>query len=247
MSARPKRILVVDDEPNVRLMFHTALESPNREIALAADGESALERLGGASYDLVLLDLHMPFLDGMAVLRRLRAAGSDVPVMIMTAHDSTPDSAAAAALGVIDFLAKPLTPARLREAVDEVLARNEPTRPAAWVEAPGSVPVTPVARFAFHLNRAKRALNHRCPDEAEMFLREAVEIDPKSAEAHNLLGVVLECRNEHDDACREFRTALEADGFFQPAVRNLRLYGGRLAPASRGGPGDVRGRGEGRP
>lgn len=60
-----KRILIVDDEPNVRLVFRTALESAGNVLSTAEDGAAALDELGQSPYDLVLLDLHMPGMDGM--------------------------------------------------------------------------------------------------------------------------------------------------------------------------------------
>ena len=104
------RILIVDDEPNVRLVFRTALEAVGYAVDEVADGGAALDRLRESPADLVLLDLQMPRLDGMATLARLREAGDDVPVVIITAHGSVPDAVAAMKLGAIDFLAKPLTP-----------------------------------------------------------------------------------------------------------------------------------------
>src|SRR5262245_5575107 len=98
-------ILIVEDEPNVRLVFRTALASNDRLIPTAGDGETALRWLERERFDLVLLDLQMPGIQGMEVLRRLRAAGNDVPVVVITAHDSVPNAVQAMKLGAIDFLA----------------------------------------------------------------------------------------------------------------------------------------------
>ena len=68
MMSREKQILVVDDEPNIRLMFLTALEVPGRLVMPAPNGQAALDRLAEGGYDVVLLDLHMPGLGGMEVL-----------------------------------------------------------------------------------------------------------------------------------------------------------------------------------
>ncbi len=126
------RILIVDDEPNVRLVFRTALESSGAGYQLheAADGEEALIQVRRQRPDLVLLDLQMPRLDGMATLQRLRDAGVDTPVVIVTAHGSIPDAVAALKLGAIDFLSKPLVPETLRKVVAEVVARHATPIPA---------------------------------------------------------------------------------------------------------------------
>ncbi|HWE39672.1 MAG TPA: response regulator, partial [Isosphaeraceae bacterium] len=104
------RVLIVDDEPNVRLVFRTALESAGYAVAEVDDGPEALAWLAKARADVVLLDIQMPLMGGMDVLRGLRDAGNDVPVVIITAHGSIPDAVAAIKLGAIDFLSKPLTP-----------------------------------------------------------------------------------------------------------------------------------------
>ena len=122
------RILIVDDEPNVRLVFRTALEAAGYAVSEAADGAAALDSVHRDRADLVLLDLRMPGLGGMEVLRRLRDAGNDVPVVIVTAHGSIPDVVAAMRLGAVDFLPKPVTPAGIREVVDR-LARRDDGRP----------------------------------------------------------------------------------------------------------------------
>ena len=88
----PKCILIVDDEPNVRLMLRTALESAGYRVVEAADGLAALTRLRDAACDLVLLDLRMPKLDGIATLHRLRERGDATPVVMLTAHGSIPDA-----------------------------------------------------------------------------------------------------------------------------------------------------------
>jgi DNA-binding response OmpR family regulator len=83
--------LIVEDDPNVRLVFRTALESNEYLLSTAKDGETALRYLKHDPADLVLLDLQMPEMGGMEVLRRLREAGNAVPVVIVTAYDSVPN------------------------------------------------------------------------------------------------------------------------------------------------------------
>lgn len=220
---RQARILIVDDEPNVRLVLRTALEPVGYRVDEAGDGTAALERVAELAPDLVLLDLQMPLMNGMTTLGRLRASGRDVPVVIITAHGSVPSAVEAMKLGAIDFLQKPLTPERLRETVADVLARHEappePPRHEAREE-----PVTIASQFAANLARAKRALNNRWFEEAEVFLRQAVALKPESAEAHNLLGVLHELRNEHDASYGEYKAALKADRHYEPAMHNMTRY-----------------------
>jgi DNA-binding response OmpR family regulator len=219
-----KTVLIVDDEPNVRLVFRTALETTGYTLVVAEDGETALSWLKQSPADLVLLDLQMPVVDGMEVLKRLRDRGQNIPVVIVTAHGSIPNAVAAMRLGAIDFISKPLTPDALRKVVAEVLERHEQAR--AKVEpVPVVRPVvTAATEFAGNMNRAKRAINRRDLVEAEVFLKQAIALLPESAEAHNLMGVLHECRNEHDASYREYRAALKADKGYEPAKHNMTRY-----------------------
>jgi len=119
-----KRVLIVDDEPNVRLVFATALELAGYSTIAAENGEVALRMVAEGSIDLILLDLRMPGIDGMEVLRSLRDLGITIPTVIVTAHGSVPDAVSAMKLGAVDFLIKPLTPEALRREVAAILART---------------------------------------------------------------------------------------------------------------------------
>jgi DNA-binding response OmpR family regulator len=178
------RVLMVDDEPNVRLVFRSALESAGFVVAEAPDGERALMRLQEFPADVILLDLQMPRMGGMEVLQRLRQAGNNVPVVIITAHGYVVDAVEAMKLGAIDFLMKPLKPEALRNVVREVLLRHSrPDRSRVGTGEP---------RALINLIRAKRALNRREFGEAERLLRRTIEQYPASAEAHTLLGILCE-------------------------------------------------------
>jgi len=220
-------ILIVDDEPNVRLVFRATLESAGYLVVEASDGEEALAALAGARSDLVLLDLQMPRLDGMGTLRRLRDLGAEVPVVIVTAHGSIPDAVEAMRLGAIDFLTKPLKPDALRAAVADVLGRHSARQPATAVPVvagPPEADPTTGGESASQLSRAKKALNARHFEEAEVHLRRAIALRPDSADAHNLMGVLHEVRNEQDASCREYRAALKADGDHVAARHNMMRY-----------------------
>ncbi len=220
---RDTRILIVDDEPNVRLVFRTALEASGYSITTAADGDEALEWLEKESVDLVLLDLQMPILSGMEVLEGMRNAGHDVPVVIITAHGNVPNAVQAMKLGAIDFLTKPISPEVLRTVVADVLARHV-VRTALPTHPDEHEPVTIAAQFAANLAQAKRALNNRWFEEAEVYLKQAIGLESTSAEVHNLMGVLYELRNEHDASYRAYRAALKADRHYEPAKHNMLRY-----------------------
>lgn len=81
-----KRILVVDDEEGLRLLYKEELEDEGAEVEVAASGEEALEKLEGTEVDLVLLDIKMPGMDGVEVLRRVKEKWKDLPVILCTAY-----------------------------------------------------------------------------------------------------------------------------------------------------------------
>ncbi len=184
-----KRILIVDDEPNVRLMLETALVSVGYAVTAASDGQGALDMLSqrGSDHDLVLLDLLMPRMDGMELLRQLRSRGIGIPVVILTAHGSIPEAVAAMKLGAIDFLTKPIPPDALRRIVAEVIARHDEPLTAVHPIETEARPLDRGQRAMFELARAKRALNRGQFSEAEALLRDVLNHNPGSAEAHELL------------------------------------------------------------
>lgn len=245
-TGRTSRILIVDDEPNVRLVFRTALEACGYVVAEADDGSAALERLAAAPADLVLLDLQMPRVGGMEVLKRLRESGNDVPVVIVTAHGSIPDAVAAMKLGAIDFLTKPLSPESLRQVVREVIERHsgrnadppldrDPER--VWdlgrEHGPGAAPAPPrlspsnvvtLAPAAIDLSAIKRALNFCQFDDALDGLEVVLERAPDSAEAHTLMGVLRETLGQPHAAYHAYKLALTADPHYGPARDNMKRY-----------------------
>ena len=111
------KILVVDDERAVRESLRRALELEGYEIELAGDGSEALYRLeANGEPDAVILDVLMPGLDGLEVCKRLRRAGSRLPVLMLTARDEVEDRVAGLDAGADDYVTKPF-------ALEELLAR----------------------------------------------------------------------------------------------------------------------------
>lgn len=109
-------ILVVDDEPAVRDSLHRSLVFNGYEVTTADDGEQALRSLTSMHADAVVLDIMMPRLDGLATCRALRAAGNNVPVLMLTAREDVDSRVAGLDAGADDYLPKPF-------ALDELLAR----------------------------------------------------------------------------------------------------------------------------
>jgi two-component system response regulator MprA len=109
-------ILVADDDPAVRESLRRSLTFNGYEVSLADDGRAALAALDSSRPDLILLDVNMPHVDGLEVCRRLRAAGNDLPVLMLTARVEVGDRVLGLDAGADDYLAKPF-------ALEELLAR----------------------------------------------------------------------------------------------------------------------------
>jgi len=109
-------ILVVDDEPGVRAALQDALELEGYDVLAVENGLKAVMTLTDRPVDAVVLDVAMPYVDGMEVCRRVRAAGNEVPILMLTAKDSVDDRVAGLEAGADDYLVKPF-------ALRELLAR----------------------------------------------------------------------------------------------------------------------------
>ncbi|HET7292673.1 MAG TPA: response regulator transcription factor [Vicinamibacteria bacterium] len=101
------RILLVEDEPDAARMVAKGLREQAYAVDVVADGEAACEHVAGTSYDAIVLDVLLPLKDGLAVCRQLRAEGSAVPILMLTARDSVEARIAGLDSGADDYLTKP--------------------------------------------------------------------------------------------------------------------------------------------
>jgi excisionase family DNA binding protein len=106
VAGRP-RVLVVDDEATIRDLLSKTLALAEYDVDLAPDGRSALERLRMIPYDLLITDLKMPGVDGLAVIREARRLKADIPVIIITGFSTEASAIEAVNLGVSGYLTKP--------------------------------------------------------------------------------------------------------------------------------------------
>src|SRR3954469_2982055 len=119
------RILVADDEPGLREFITDSLELDDYTVVAAKDGREAARLLDERGFDLVLTDLKMPGLDGMAILRKVRAEQPEVEVIVMTAHGTVDNAVEAMKLGAFEYLQKPLSgPDELRLLVQRAVERR---------------------------------------------------------------------------------------------------------------------------
>jgi len=133
------RVLVVDDEPDVAnlVKMGIAYQRPDYEIVESHSGAEALDKAAREPWDLIILDLTMPELDGFTVLGALRGGGSDVPVIVLTARDAEQDRVRGLELGADDYVTKPFSHKELVARIDAVMRRyragTEATRASAIV------------------------------------------------------------------------------------------------------------------
>ncbi|MGE5141492.1 MAG: response regulator transcription factor [Rudaea sp.] len=130
------RVLVVDDEPNIVEFLRVGLGYEGYEVTTVLDGREGLYQARDGFFDLVILDVMLPGLDGFEVCRRLRAA-SDVPILMLTARDEVSDRVAGLDLGADDYLTKPFSFVELLARVRAILRRRGMGQTRARLEAAG--------------------------------------------------------------------------------------------------------------
>jgi signal transduction histidine kinase len=122
--ARRERILIIDDEENLRSNLADYLFLSGYTVETAADGKHALEALSSGEYDLVLCDLKLPTIDGSVVIERARAAAPDMAVIVMTGHATVDNAVHALRAGAYDFLRKPFTLEEIERTVENCLEKR---------------------------------------------------------------------------------------------------------------------------
>ncbi|KAJ9432181.1 MULTISPECIES: two-component system response regulator GlrR [Enterobacterales] len=129
------RLLLVDDDPGLLKLLGMRLSSEGYQVATAASGPEALRHLQKEKVDLVISDLRMDEMDGLALFGEVQKRHAGLPVIILTAHGSIPEAVSATQQGVFSFLTKPVDRDALYKAIDEALAQRAPISDDGWREA----------------------------------------------------------------------------------------------------------------
>ena len=119
-----RRILVADDDPSIAGLIQVTLNDPRYEVVAAANGFEALKAFTKQPFDMVILDVMMPYVDGFEACQRIRAQ-SDVPIVILTSRDGTDDVVHGFELGADDYITKPFKTIELLARVEAILRRVE--------------------------------------------------------------------------------------------------------------------------
>jgi DNA-binding response OmpR family regulator len=136
MADRAPRILLVDDEQPIQTLLSFPLQRDGYEVVHAADGREALARFAEQVFDLVVLDVMLPRMDGLEVCRRLRAKGETVPIIMLTAKSEEIDKVLGLELGADDYITKPFSMREFRSRVKAALRRSGMARADADDERP---------------------------------------------------------------------------------------------------------------
>jgi len=202
------RILVVDDEPHIVSLVTRGLHSEGYETAVAEDGAEALERALEDDIDLVVLDVGLPSMDGFEVLRTLRARGSAVPVIMLTARSGTSDTIEGLDAGASDYMPKPFAVAEL---LARVRSRLRERSAAPVLLSRGAVTLDVLARRATVEGR-EIDLSAREFALAEQFLRHPGQVLTRDVLLSRVWGLDFDPgSNVVDVYVRYLRTKLGAD------------------------------------
>ncbi|HEY4720424.1 MAG TPA: response regulator, partial [Anaerolineae bacterium] len=123
-STRPL-ILVVDDNEDIRTMLQVALSREDYDVTTAISSEDALRKLSVLSFDVALIDIRLPGMDGVHLLREIQRRWPDTLMIVLTAYASLETAVAALRAGAHDYLSKPCPPSEIRRSVQEGLAKRQ--------------------------------------------------------------------------------------------------------------------------
>jgi len=163
MADRAPRILLVDDEHSIQTLLSYPLRKDGYEVVQASDGREALDRFSESTFDLVVLDVMMPRMDGLEACRRLRARSS-VPIIMLTAKADEVDKIVGLELGADDYITKPFSVREFRSRVKAALRRASMTRELT------DAGEAPVELHGLRIDAAKRNVRVRGEEVALTFV-----------------------------------------------------------------------------
>lgn len=198
-QSQKRRILVVDDEKNIRLTVQHSLIAADYEVDTAANGADGLDRFHDGHYDLILMDLRMPQMNGIEMLREIREHDKHIAAIVITAYLTIDTLLEAFSLGVSDYIRKPFSPNDVREMVRRVLARES-------LDIHGTA-----AETAPTLELARKALAKQNLPRALVLAKQAVARDANNSDGHAFLGILEHLNGDAPAAEQSFHEALLLD------------------------------------
>jgi CheY-like chemotaxis protein len=195
-STQPKRkVLVVDDEKNIRMTVQHSLMAANYDVETAANGLEGLEKFRGDHYDLILMDLRMPQVNGIEMLREIREKDTHIAAVVITAYLTIDTLLEAFALGVSDYIRKPFSPNDVRETVRRVIARE----------------TLDIHHLPDTLEGARKALAEHDIPKAKELARQAIAKNTNDPDAYAFLGILEHLDGDMKAAEQTFHEALLLD------------------------------------
>lgn len=201
-----KKVLIVDDEKNIRVALSRYLKNEGYNVALAKDGYEALSMIESQDFNLILIDYQMPKKNGIEVLRELREKDIKTNAIIMTAYGTIDIAVDTMKLGAVDFISKPFELEKIKIIVKKNIY-NVIKKDKTLDE---------------YIMEAKELIKKGDLENAKKCLKEAILLDTSSAKIQNLLGVVEEKMHNKSLAQKYYRAALSLDATYTPADNNLK-------------------------
>ena len=212
MNQPQMHILVVDDERNIRNNLGMVLEAEGYKVDKASNGDDALLQVKAGLYDIVFVDIQMPKMDGLELLRYLRGLRPKMPVVMLTAYGTVSRAVDAMKLGAVDFIEKPFDPKNILLLCEEILQRQK-------------IGMNGTVDELLHLARGRKSHT-----EARVYLKIAIMRDVTRPEPHYQLGELAESEGRTSHAVHYYYMALDAQSTFQPARDALTRLGRLDAP-----------------
>jgi DNA-binding NtrC family response regulator len=210
MTRSQVRIIVVDDERNIRNNLGMVLETEGYKVDTVSNGDDAVLRVKEGRYDIAFVDIQMPKMDGLQLLRYLHGLRPKMPVVMLTAYGTVSRAVEAMKLGAVDFLEKPFDPRAIQLLSQEILEREK-------------IGMTGTVDELLHL--AKLARERKALTEARIHLKVAMMRDLSRPEPYYELGQLCEDEGQVNPAVQYYYMALEAQPTFEPARAALTRLG----------------------
>jgi two-component system response regulator MprA len=216
------RVLIIEDERSMAELLKKGLEEENHRVALAFDGLEGLEMAKTYEFDAIVLDLMLPRVDGFEVARRLRHAGNQTPILILTARDAVPDIVKGLDLGADDYLTKPFSFEELLARLRTVARRGSAPRPTCLRVA--DLTLDPAARQALRGQREIRL----SPTEyrlLELLMRRAGRVVTRTAIVEAVWGLENDIEENTLDAFVRLLRGKVDKGFSPKLIQTVRGIG----------------------
>jgi DNA-binding NtrC family response regulator len=207
MPNKPK-ILIVDDEKNILILMKKVLDDSNYSVDTCLEGIKALSILNKQKIDILLLDLNLPDLGGMEILKDIGRMEYKPDVIIITAFGNIENAVEAMKLGAVDFMQKPFTPEQIRNTVAKVLERR-------------NFALNDAGNYDQNIEMSKKLIKDGLYKQASEFAQKAIDFMPSNPEGFNFLGAILEIRGDLKNAIEAYQTACHIDPLYEPSRKNL--------------------------